>query len=239
MSNTPDLRKLAEPFPPSKVSWRVGQITKANKNKASALCYIDARDVMERLDQVCGPGGWEDSYAETPRGRVICTIRIRINGEWVAKSDGAGDTAVEGEKGGISDSFKRAAVKWGIGRYLYDIPIQWVKVNDYKQIEPSEFAKLERALPGSRVAPAEDDETPAPYDTSLIRAGTLELWTAAFRKRTDDAPDMDALNLMVRNNTKGLERVKERNAEEYENLMDRVNKRRGFFVQAPADKKVA
>jgi hypothetical protein len=38
----------------------------------------------------------------------------------------AGDSDVEEEKGAISDAFKRAAVKWGIGRYLYDMPTPWV-----------------------------------------------------------------------------------------------------------------
>ncbi len=94
-----------------------------------ALAYIDARDVMRRLDEVCGPDGWQDEYTETPKGRVICQIGICVNTEldkWVWKSDGAGDTDVEGDKGAISDAFKRAAVKWGIGRYLYDMPAPWV-----------------------------------------------------------------------------------------------------------------
>ena len=38
---------------------------------------------------------------------------------WVTKSDGAEDSTIEAVKGAYSDSFKRAAVKWGIARYLY------------------------------------------------------------------------------------------------------------------------
>lgn len=113
---------LKAPFPPDVVSWRAQSLY---GTKALALAYIDARDVMRRLDEACGPENWQDSYVETPRGRVICTISLRIGKEWIAKSDGAGDTAVEGEKGGVSDAFKRAAVKWGIGRYLYDTPTVW------------------------------------------------------------------------------------------------------------------
>jgi hypothetical protein len=152
--------KLSAPLEPSKVSWRVGQITKSDPTKASALCYIDARDVMERLDRVVGPDNWKDSYYETPKGRIICTISIysETRAEWVSKSDAAGDTAVEAEKGAVSDAFKRAAVKWGIGRYLYDIPMQWVQVDQYKKIVKSEYAKLQRVLPGSRV----DDHDAAP-----------------------------------------------------------------------------
>lgn len=113
--------QLSAPFPPEAIHWRSQQVFERNgQHSALALAYIDARDVMDRLDAVCKPSGWQDSYIETPKGRVICSLSIMLpNGDWVSKSDGAGDTAVEGEKGGISDAFKRAGVKWGIGRYLY------------------------------------------------------------------------------------------------------------------------
>lgn len=116
--------QLAAPFDPDLISWRAQSVTR-DGDKAQALCYIDARDVMKRLDHVMTPAGWEDRYEETAKGRVICTLSLKIDGVWVAKADGAGDTDVEGEKGGISDAFKRAAVKWGIGRYLYDVSAVW------------------------------------------------------------------------------------------------------------------
>ena len=50
---------------------------------------------------------------------MICKLSVRISGEWVTKCDGADDTNIEGAKGGISDAFKRAAVKFGIFRYAY------------------------------------------------------------------------------------------------------------------------
>jgi hypothetical protein len=81
------------------------------------------------------PAGWEDGYIETAKGRVICTIRLEIGGRWIEKSDGAGDTDVEGEKGGISDAFKRAAVKWGVGRYLYDVEPVWAPCEAMKDRE--------------------------------------------------------------------------------------------------------
>lgn len=37
------------------------------------------------------------------------------------KEDGAMETDIEPFKGGLSDSLKRAAVHWGIGRYLYSL----------------------------------------------------------------------------------------------------------------------
>ena len=127
-----NLEQLKDHFPREAISWRAQSVTK-DGTKAMALAYIDARDVMNRLDEVCG-AGWQDEYVETPKGRVICRIGICLApGEWIWKSDGAGDTDVEGDKGAISDAFKRAAVKWGIGRYLYDMPAPWVPCESYER----------------------------------------------------------------------------------------------------------
>ena len=91
---------LEEPFDPKELKWRVGS-TNAKKlgckpweaTSGIPLVYVDARTVMDRLDKVCGVDGWEDSYQETPSGRVICTIAIITERGRVEKSDGAGDTA--------------------------------------------------------------------------------------------------------------------------------------------------
>jgi hypothetical protein len=152
-------RKLAEPFDPAIVSWRVGP-TNREKTKGMALAYIDARDVMRRLDEVCGPESWQDEYPWSDGKRVVCKIGIRIHrvtdgvldefAEWVWKTDGAGDTDTEGEKGALSDAFKRAAVKWGIGRYLYDVESPWVAIEEKGRsyvIPDSEFPKLRARLP--------------------------------------------------------------------------------------------
>lgn len=121
-----DFAKLRAPFPPEKISWRVGSTNK-DKNKGMALAYIDARDVMERLDEVCGPRNWQCRYPHA-NGKTVCDIGIKVEGEWVWKADGAGDTDFEAEKGAMSDALKRAAVRWGIGRYLYDIDASWVAI---------------------------------------------------------------------------------------------------------------
>lgn len=117
---------LKRPFPVQALSWRVGS-TNSDKTKGMMLAYIDARDVMKRLDQVLGFDGWRDEYREV-MGRVICRLWVRVDGEWTFREDGAGNTDTEGEKGGISDAFKRAAVKWGIGRYLYELPSPWIEI---------------------------------------------------------------------------------------------------------------
>ena len=119
MAVTPEqLKALAEPFAPEQIHWRQGR-------GGTQLAYIDARDVQNRLDLVCGPAQWQVRHrVEADRCVAEIGILSDLDGacEWVWKSDGAGDTAIEGEKGGLSDAFKRAAVKWGIGRYLYRCP---------------------------------------------------------------------------------------------------------------------
>lgn len=138
-----NLSMLFSPFPRSSVHWRVqGQpYERDSKWSAMALAYIDARDVMDRLDDACGPENWQSEISETAKGRVICRIGIFIGGQWVWKSDGAGDTAVEGEKGGISDALKRAAVSWGVGRYLYRISSPWVPCDVNKRGDKTYWKK--------------------------------------------------------------------------------------------------
>lgn len=119
---------LCETFPLEYIEWRVGS-TNADKTKGLALCYIDARAVMDRLDTVCGPDGWQNNYSPGVNGSIICNIGIQMpSGDWLWKADGAGATDVEGEKGMLSDALKRAAVRWGVGRYLYDMKSPWVEL---------------------------------------------------------------------------------------------------------------
>lgn len=122
------LTKLAEPFEAEAIDWRVGA-TNGDKTKGIALAYLQARPVMDRLDTVMGPENWIDSYEpiQGSNGPVgfICTLALRLNGEWITKTDASDTSDIEPIKGGVSDSFKRAAVKWGVGRYLYDLPTIW------------------------------------------------------------------------------------------------------------------
>lgn len=138
-----DLKALALPFPVTQISWRVGSTT-ADKSKGMALAYIDARDVMERLDDVCGPGGWQCKYSHVG-AKTVCDIGIRVGDEWVWKANGAGDTDHEAEKGALSDAFKRAAVMWGVGQYLYGLPSPWVTIKPRGKsyvIDDAEQARL-------------------------------------------------------------------------------------------------
>lgn len=158
-----NISDLSKPFPQDAVHWRVQgtPIERNGKWSAMALAYIDARDVMDRLDEVCGPENWQTEYHETAKGRLICRLSIRAGDEWVTKSDGAGDTDVEGEKGAISDALKRAAVSWGIGRYLYRLSSPWVEC-EVKQSNGKTYWKAWIGDPWAKVKGAPRPVTPAP-----------------------------------------------------------------------------
>jgi hypothetical protein len=83
------------------------------------LSYIDARQVMDRLDMVVGPENWKDEYALISVEPVVVECKLTILG--VTKSDvGYSEpSSSEPYKSAYSDALKRAAVKFGIGRFLY------------------------------------------------------------------------------------------------------------------------
>lgn len=113
------LNKLKEPFKPREIEWRIMRAgVKDGKPWGMVLPYITSRAVMDRLDEVFGPLAWADNYTFNDKG-VLCTINVFVEDHIVSKTDGAPYTEIEPFKGGISDAFKRAGVKWGIGRYLY------------------------------------------------------------------------------------------------------------------------
>mgnify|MGYP003644895633 CR=1 FL=1 len=124
--------KLDRPFSDQDVKWRVGRTSRDGK-KAALLAYVDARSVQTRLDNTVGKENWSVTY--TPfgdTGAVMASVSLRINGEWVSKSDIGSPSNVEREKGAVSDSFKRASVAWGVGRHLYDLPETWKPIIEAK-----------------------------------------------------------------------------------------------------------
>ena len=126
--------------------WRVQS---ANQYGASCVAYIDSRDVQDLLDDVVGAHNWQCKFEEH-KNNMFCSIGINIeqrrNDEsvdslgWVWKSDCGTESNVEKQKGEASDAFKRAAVMWGVGRFLYSKKIiklktkeenkKWIPINE-------------------------------------------------------------------------------------------------------------
>lgn len=201
------LAALAAPFDPSVVSWRVGSTT-GDKSKGMALAYVDARDVQARLDEVMG-ADWQCEYVPMPNGTCCCRIGLKIEGEWRWRSNGAGATDVEGEKGQYSDAFKRAAVLWGVGSYLYKTPSPWVQLEHKGRsqvIAPGQERVLAAALakagahsapplpvpaptPAAKVSPERQERIAAVREADPHKAVMLAVTRGSDPALSDDAPD--------------------------------------------------
>ena len=117
------LNNLRIPFPEEDIEWRIQQSGLSNGMPwALVLAYVTNRAIMDRLDDVVGPEHWTNDFTQSPNGGVLCTLGVRVDDNWVYKTDGADNTEIERVKGGLSNSMKRAGVQWGIGRYLYKLP---------------------------------------------------------------------------------------------------------------------
>jgi hypothetical protein len=148
---------LAAPIPIEDIKWKPQAVS---GNRALAVCYVDARAIMDRLDDVVGVDGWQDAYELLPDGSVVCKLRVRI-GEWIEKSDIGGQSEQHDEhdkhKAAFSDALKRAAVKFGIGRYLYRLPKQWA---DYDP-KTKQFTRAPK-LPASAMPKPRQTPQPPP-----------------------------------------------------------------------------
>lgn len=121
------MEKLQAYFKPEEIEFRVGATNK-EKTKGLALAYVTNRAIQDRLDEVFGIYGWKNEFKEWKGKSQICGISVWDGTQWITKWDGADDTDFESTKGGLSDSMKRAAYHWGIGRYLYRFPTAWYPI---------------------------------------------------------------------------------------------------------------
>lgn len=137
---------LSAPFHPHELEWRIGRSgVKNDRPWAYGLVYITNRAIMQRLDDVFTPFGWKNEYKDAPGGSgILCGISVKFGDEWVTKWDGAEPTAIESVKGGLSDSMKRAAVQWGIGRYLYEAGDVFLDMSPEKR-DGWQYAKIKRS----------------------------------------------------------------------------------------------
>lgn len=139
---------LAKPFHPDDVEWRPQKFVK--NGSCQVLAYITARGVMNRLDEAVGPANWDMHLQPIDMGvsakldkqgnhtdykGFVCTLTLRIEDEEgnvkvVTRQDVANLTDFEAIKGGASGAIKRAAVQFGIGRYLYGLGQTWVQTDD-------------------------------------------------------------------------------------------------------------
>lgn len=209
--------RLSLPFPPEDHGFRPASV---NGDSARALIYIDARNVMDRLDEVVGMNNWRDHYEINTDG-VKCCLEIRIDGEWISREDfGAfSDQPDDGDKtkAAFSDALKRAAVKYGVGRYLYAIKLGYLpydskrkKFSDEDHVHRVTFNKI-RELFSSK-----EKDKPMAQDTVDKIRGLLTRVTT-----TTEAKIVEAYSNSLKQQFKSLEDIPENCSSA---IIERLNK---------------
>ncbi len=133
-----DLLLLGADGKPSRLGWRkLGEqlqktmATHQTRKPGGSYQYLTARQICDRLDQVVGPGNWSTTYRVLATDPWVVECQLSIFG--VAKADcgysnnptadeGDKDFEAEPGKASFSDAFKRAATRWGVGRWLQKGP---------------------------------------------------------------------------------------------------------------------
>lgn len=158
---------------------------------------------MDRLDDVVGHWNWQAENIALPNGIIGCRIGIRHpeTGRFLFKGDGAGPTGdltkesqrEMAQKGGMSDALKRAAVLWGIGRYLYDITAPWIILDDHWKIPDSELPALRRLLTGTKEPSARSSrEEFARIETALRNCQNLKALHTCWTTNSNAISNMTA-----------------------------------------------
>ena len=202
---------LQAPFPATDIEWRAQRVGIANgKPWAYVLAYVTNRAIQTRLDEVFGADGWQNLIREWRDKSTVCGISVRFGDEWITKWDGADETDIEATKGGISDAMKRAAVHWGIGRYLYKLEANFAECSMERQRGPEwhqaavdkkagqyiywktpslpdwALPKPDAATPPRQPAPPPQPPKPAAPQKPVDKISALLTYMAAFKTTRED-----------------------------------------------------
>lgn len=166
---------LCEPFPPELVELLPGA---TNGDRALAMPYADPRAYQNRLDQVVGPSNWQVSYRPWGESAVICTLTIAgITREDVGEEKPSDPNC---RTSAVAQAFKRACSSFGLGRYLYDLPMKWAPY-DSKKKAIVDGARVVREMyreaglissPATRPQPAAARSAPAQAPAAQPERGT-------------------------------------------------------------------
>ena len=179
--------ELARPFAPEDLEWRI-QYANEKTNRGIVVPYVTNRAIQARLDEVVGIAGWYNDYkpwhGANKKEAQICGISIYFEerGGFITKWDGAEYSDIEPVKGGLSDSMKRAAVQWGIGRVLYSMtdPVwvdieprgrSWAIQKKERPVMDSAYLSLLNTLKLQPAAPIGTQSQLTPAETGAANAG--------------------------------------------------------------------
>ena len=195
MTATEIASALADPFDPSEIKFKPKKPKGCPDNRCLAMAYIDARLVQDRLDETVGIFGWSTSYQQIGQTSFECRLSVKIGDAWVTKADvgSTSDQEDEGDrvKAAYSDALKRAAVAFGVGRYLYRLPAAWCDYDPVKKriAEPPAL----RTSPSRMLSPPLGSVSrPRPQSRSWLRNGRRRPTTfdsRCFQIRTAARPN--------------------------------------------------
>ena len=193
--------ELCAPFAAADLEWRI-QMAFPDDMRGIAVPYVTNRAIQNRLDSVVGVDHWYNDYkpwhGAGKKESQICGISIFFEDRgWITKWDGAEDSDIEPIKGGLSDSMKRSAVQWGIGRILYGMDTVYVDIEKKGKnfiIKKSETGEpfFENCYPrvvkdeGSPAALKLMDEFLEPVDTEWRGLGIIEKSGVKLRDKYSD-----------------------------------------------------
>lgn len=185
MTNWYDIQKeLTKPFPAETIAWRAGAVTR-DKKRAQALPYADARVYEDRLDKVCG-GDWSVTFKPWGETRLICELTLYgVTRTSTGEFDDSKRNAIAEGTVAEAQAFKRACSKFGLGRYLYEIPIQWVDYDAEKSRLTETPALPQRYLPQTYVdtTPHLSDERAEAMRLELEKLGYASMSHPALVER--------------------------------------------------------
>ena len=165
------LQKLAVPFHPDAINWRVTNKSKDGK-RGCVIPYGDQRAYTDRLNEIFTPAGWTRVYQVTTlspvtrvkRDKTIQTGKVIVT--CVVSIQGLGSHSASGEMWADDDNamtraeaqaFKRACSCFGLGRYFYNFAEMWVDLNDHGH--PASLPTLPKwALPAGVVPTKRTEE---------------------------------------------------------------------------------
>lgn len=236
--------KLKEPFAQEDVEFRIARVFK-NNQRAVVLAYITSRAVMDRLDQTFGINGWTDYYQVLDNG-VVCKLSVKINDEWISKQDTAPFTNIEALKGGFADALKRAAVKLGIGRYLYNLPEYYVDLHrerpynvDEKRIHsyyskdasgywiepslPNWAVKTERQAPAKQMQYKQEAKQEEAYDEDIPGGGHEDNCFLSVEELPNDRVELQVILNNYVNSLMAQKALTEKKRKEYLSKINQVD----------------
>ena len=139
------LRRLAVPFHPNDISWRVTNTTQ-DKSRGCVIPYGDQRAYTDRLNAIFSPAGWTRTYDVTTlspvtrvkrdktiqTGKVIVTCVVSIAG--LGAHTGSGEMWADDDNAMTragAQAFRRGCSCFGLGRYFYNFAEMWVDLDKF------------------------------------------------------------------------------------------------------------